>query len=89
MPQTGPVVVCTSVPAAQATWDGAERADVLAWTAAPVPAARITAAAAAPSNRDRRGMNRIVRMLLLPLSWLLAGRQGAAAPDAFGAADPE
>jgi hypothetical protein len=63
MPQTGPVLVCTVVPAAQAGGCAdADRAGVLACTAEPAPAARITTAAAAPGSRDRRGMNRIVRM---------------------------
>src|SRR5579875_4173721 len=58
MPQTGPVAVCTVVPCAHAgRCAGAARADVVAWTAAAVPAARITAAPTAPRHRGRRGMN--------------------------------
>src|SRR5579859_8025709 len=44
IPQTGPVLICTFVPAAQEFWDEAELADALACTPAPAPIARTAAA---------------------------------------------
>jgi len=64
------------VPGAQATAAGADRADGMAWTAAPVPAAKTTAAATAPSTWDRRASDRIGLMFVAPslgpCSWALA-----------------
>src|SRR5215469_5765138 len=66
VPHTGPSAVATFVPGAQPAVDGCALADVVAWTAPPVPSASATAAT--PGNAYRRRMDWIDLIDAWPLS---------------------